>query len=100
LRFFSLLDISGSLTTGGGPLLDGNYWLEDDPVDECGDRSKSVIPNWPAYDPDGVGYSILTVFQTKIDPQADNDESLPHLNDLHGPTFPPLIRVDYRRSKP
>ena len=53
-RFFSLLDVSGSLTTGGGPLLKGNYWLEDEP-DEYGRAPKSPIPNWPAYDPDGVG---------------------------------------------
>lgn len=59
-RFFSLLNVSGSLTAGGGPLLEGNYWLEDQ-VDENGNKQKSAIPNWPAYDPDGVR-SLL--FQT------------------------------------
>ena len=60
-RFFSLLDVSGSLTAGGGPLIQGNYWLEDDTVDEFGARGKSAIPNWPAYDPEGVS-SLLSIY--------------------------------------
>ena len=51
-RFFSLLDVSGSLTASEGPLIQGNYWLEDT-FDEYGNK-RNVIPNWPAYDPDGV----------------------------------------------
>jgi hypothetical protein len=54
-RFFSLLDVSGSLFAGGGPLLKGNYWLEDNVANTPeGSKQKSAIPNWPAYDPDGV----------------------------------------------
>lgn len=41
---------------GGGPLLDGNYWLEEElpmtPDSEL--ERKSSIPSWPAYDPEGV----------------------------------------------
>jgi hypothetical protein len=57
-RFFSLLDVSGSLFAGGGPLIKGNYWLEDLPAspDSVKDR-KASIPAWPAYDPEGVNIS-------------------------------------------
>ena len=58
-RFFSLLDVSGSLFAGGGPLLEGNYWLDDDiPNSTDGNKAKSTIPNWPAYDPEGVSFSL------------------------------------------
>jgi hypothetical protein len=60
-RFFSLLDVSGSLTVGGGPLLEGNYWLDDEAVDEQGNKRKNAIPNWPAYDPEGVSIVPLSL---------------------------------------
>lgn len=57
-RFFSLLDVSGALFAGDKPLIEGNYWLDDDvPSTLEGNKKKSAIPNWPAYDPEGVGYS-------------------------------------------
>lgn len=56
-RFFSLLDVSGSIFSGSGTLIKGNYWLEEDEVgspDSGEDRKPTVIPNFPAYDTDGV----------------------------------------------
>jgi hypothetical protein len=56
-RFFSLLDVSGSLFTGGGTLIQGNYWLEDEIKSETSDSGKerrNSIPSWPAYDAEGV----------------------------------------------
>ena len=54
-RFFSLLDVSGSLCSGGGPLLQGNYWLDNDPVtDSTGYHSPGGIVKWPYYDFDAV----------------------------------------------
>jgi Fungal specific transcription factor domain len=53
-RFFSLLDVSGSLFSGSGPLIEGNYWLEDSPSTPNGDKLKTGIQNWPAYDSNGV----------------------------------------------
>jgi hypothetical protein len=66
-RFFSLLDISSSMFAGSGPLLEGNYWLEDDHSSTT-DRSKSktAIPNWPAYDPDGVSFVHVRKSPTNI----------------------------------
>lgn len=55
-RFFSLLDVSGSVFAGGGTLLKGNYWLEDalPALPESSKKEqKSSIPSWPAYDPEG-----------------------------------------------
>lgn len=68
-RFFSLLDVSGSLFAGGGTLIEGNYWLEDSPQPD-GNRSAGGIRNWPAYDPEGVcpkltlECPLLTTFRT------------------------------------
>jgi len=57
-RFFSLLDVSGSLFSGGGTLLEGNYWLEDSIAGSPTAKGKQVvIPNFPAYDPEGVSNS-------------------------------------------
>jgi hypothetical protein len=53
-RFFSLLDVSGSMFAGGGPLLEGNYWLDDDVPNPPESKQKIAIQNWPAYDPEGV----------------------------------------------
>ena len=58
-RFFSLLDVSGSLFAGGGPLLKGNYWLDDDiPNSPDVNRQRASILNWPAYDPEGVSLKV------------------------------------------
>lgn len=60
-RFFSLLDVSGSLFAGGGPLIEGNYWLEDGPTLPDGSGSSNVIRNWPAYDPEGVRLHLFSI---------------------------------------
>ena len=51
-RFFSLLDISGSLSSGAGPLLPGNYWLDDGL--EKDESSPKKILRWPSYDSGNV----------------------------------------------
>lgn len=56
-RFFAILDISGAMFTGGRPLLDGNYWMDDDiPTTPGGNKEKSGVPNRPAYDSDRVDH--------------------------------------------
>jgi hypothetical protein len=56
VRFFSYLDISGSLSSGAGPLLQGNYWLEEGPGQEKSISKKA----WPYYDNESV---MTNVFQ-------------------------------------
>ncbi|KAG9234145.1 fungal-specific transcription factor domain-containing protein [Amylocarpus encephaloides] len=51
-RFFSLLDVSGSLSSGGGTLIQGNYWLEDELGIDPETNSKRL--GWPYYDDNGV----------------------------------------------
>ncbi|KAL2209457.1 hypothetical protein CC79DRAFT_680116 [Sarocladium strictum] len=47
-RFFSLLDISGSLLSGRGPLIQGNYWLEGG---QSGNGTLNQVGlQWPYYD--------------------------------------------------
>jgi hypothetical protein len=55
-RFFALLDISGSLFTGRGPLLQGNYWLDSEgsSMETADERTDSGSSNWPHYDNGGV----------------------------------------------
>ncbi|KAH7402973.1 fungal-specific transcription factor domain-containing protein [Cadophora sp. MPI-SDFR-AT-0126] len=69
-RFFSILDVSGSLSSGGGPLLQGNYWLDNDPVtDSAGYRPPGGLGKWPYYDSDGVmvnHFHELMVFMAKL----------------------------------
>ncbi|KAF2178035.1 hypothetical protein K469DRAFT_719204 [Zopfia rhizophila CBS 207.26] len=50
VRFFSLLDISGSLLTGKGPLISGNYWLDE----EENGASHTKLRNWPYYDDNAI----------------------------------------------
>ncbi|KAL2074472.1 hypothetical protein VTL71DRAFT_8250 [Oculimacula yallundae] len=50
-RFFSLLDISGSLSSGGGPLLQGNYWVDDGPNQNS---NQTPARRWPYYDDGNV----------------------------------------------
>ncbi|TVY30028.1 Transcriptional regulatory protein [Lachnellula hyalina] len=47
-RFFSLLDVSGSLVSGTGTLIQGTYWLEDD--ENFGTDSPKKVNKWPYYD--------------------------------------------------
>lgn len=47
-RYFSLLDVSGSLVSGTGTLIQGAYWLEDDQNLDSGGPKK--INKWPYYD--------------------------------------------------
>ncbi|TAQ83054.1 hypothetical protein B7494_g8622 [Chlorociboria aeruginascens] len=72
-RFFSLLDISGSLCTGQPPLIPGNYWLEPLPYPSPSpSTSQALSPsrsNWPYYDPNGImtdHFHSLMVFMAKI----------------------------------
>ncbi|KAH8663397.1 fungal-specific transcription factor domain-containing protein [Tricladium varicosporioides] len=66
-RFFSLLDVSGSLSSGAGPLLQGNYWIDDG----LG-GSSSIDPKllrWPYYDSDNVMVSHfheLMIYMAKL----------------------------------
>ncbi|TVY45807.1 hypothetical protein LOCC1_G004038 [Lachnellula occidentalis] len=47
-RFFSLLDVSGSLVSGTGTLIQGPYWIEDDKnFDTDGPKR---VNTWPYYD--------------------------------------------------
>ncbi|KAK6381340.1 hypothetical protein LTS17_004397 [Exophiala oligosperma] len=51
-RFFSLLDISGSLSSGRGPLIQGNYWLEVGKLSSVSLNQSHL--NWPYYDDGSV----------------------------------------------
>ena len=51
-RFFSLLDISGSLSSGRGPLIQGNYWLEVDKPSTNSFNQNDI--KWPYYDDGSV----------------------------------------------
>lgn len=65
-RFFSFLDISGSLSSGGGPLLEGNYWIDDGPQDE---EEARKLDNWPYYDSDHTMVNYfheLMVYMAKL----------------------------------
>ncbi|CZT13609.1 uncharacterized protein RAG0_17109 [Rhynchosporium agropyri] len=52
-RIFSRLDVSAALTAGRGPLIQGEYWLEEDVFDEDGNKRNAIL-DWPAYDLNGV----------------------------------------------
>jgi uncharacterized MnhB-related membrane protein len=51
-RFFSLLDVSGSLSSGDGPLIEGNYWLDDE-QNPNPTHNKKVL-RWPYYDDEAI----------------------------------------------
>lgn len=66
-RFFSLLDISGSLSSGNGPLIQGNYWLEVDKPST--DSLNQNDTNWPYYDDGSVmvdSFHELMVYMAKL----------------------------------
>lgn len=66
-RFFSFLDVSGSLSSGAGPLIEGNYWLDDKEKKELSKPSKSRT--WPYYDPDSVmqnHFHMLMIYMAKL----------------------------------
>ncbi|KAM3078511.1 hypothetical protein ACMFMG_006385 [Clarireedia jacksonii] len=83
-RFFALLDISGSLWSGQGPLLPGHYWIEDAPSPTTAPRqlpddsvlNGTTLPgpaspssgqlNWPYYDDGGVMTSTFHIFMIFI----------------------------------
>jgi hypothetical protein len=56
---------------GGGPLIEGNYWLEDGlpATPDSGIERKNSIPSWPAYDSDGQNanhFHELMVFMARM----------------------------------
>ena len=53
-RFFSLLDVSGSLSSGSGPLIEGDYWLDDGREKDVSSPQKGQILPWPYYDSGNV----------------------------------------------
>lgn len=66
-RFFSFLDVSGSLSSGAGPLLDGNYWLEDTDTGDGSERPKKM--KWPYYDDGNVmadHFRQLMIFMAQL----------------------------------
>lgn len=69
-RFFSLLDVSGSLVSGGGTLLQGNYWLEDEAeFDVDSPQAPQKINKWPYYDNANVmihHFHQLMVYMAKL----------------------------------
>ncbi|KAH8595532.1 hypothetical protein B0O99DRAFT_652010 [Bisporella sp. PMI_857] len=113
-RWFSLLDVSGALFSGGGTLLEGNYWLENSP---CSGK-QPTIPNFPAYDPNGSNanhFHELMVYMARMsrlssesmNKDMDQDivrhEATKVLHELHlwWQSCPPSIRDqsnDWRRQ--
>ncbi|KAI6712771.1 hypothetical protein JHW43_004738 [Diplocarpon mali] len=66
-RFFSLLDISGSLSSGGGPLIQGNYWIDSEPSQES--NPSLGKRRWPYYDDGNVMTNLfheLMIFMAKL----------------------------------
>ncbi|KAE8448159.1 hypothetical protein EG329_009763 [Mollisiaceae sp. DMI_Dod_QoI] len=68
-RFFSFLDISGSLSSGGGPLLEGSYWLEPGLMEDPDADRITQGARWPYYDSDHTlvhYFHELMVFMAKL----------------------------------
>jgi hypothetical protein len=68
-RFFSLLDVSGSLSSGIGPLIKGNYWLEDGPNSNQNPSQKAKLLRWPYYDSGNVmvnHFHELMIYMAKL----------------------------------
>jgi hypothetical protein len=66
-RFFSLLDVSGSLASGGGTLLQGNYWIEDT-LEADGKKNEKLL-RWPYYDHDNTmveKFHELMIYMAKL----------------------------------
>ncbi|KAH6701264.1 fungal-specific transcription factor domain-containing protein [Leptodontidium sp. MPI-SDFR-AT-0119] len=82
-RFFSFLDVSGSLSSGAGPLLEGNYWLDDGANQDSSENSKLL--RWPYYDSDNVVVNLfheLMIYMAKL--SRLSSESMGELG-LHQP---------------
>ncbi|KAF4630573.1 hypothetical protein G7Y89_g7562 [Cudoniella acicularis] len=66
-RFFSLLDVSGSLSSGAGPLIQGNYWIENG-LDGNGAKDSKLL-RWPYYDDGNVmvnHFHELMIYMAKL----------------------------------
>jgi hypothetical protein len=66
-QFFSFLDVSGSLFSGAGPLLESNYWLRDGANQDSFEYSK--LRPWPCYDTDNVVANLshkLRIYMAKL----------------------------------
>lgn len=71
-RFFSLLDVSGSLFVSQGPLIAGNYWVEEGPArltDTPSSPGSISGACWPSYDDAGdltKHFHELMTFMAKL----------------------------------
>lgn len=102
-RFFSLLDVSGSLCSGGGPLLQGNYWLDNDPVtDSTGYHSPGGIAKWPYYDFDAVNFPFIprrSLCQKSLTLLGDG-YSLSRIDGFHGEALAIILGFNARPWNP
>jgi len=85
-RFFSLLDVSGSLASGGGTLLQGNYWIEDT-LEVDGKKNEKLL-HWPYYDQDNTvdNFHELMIYMAKLSQlssEAMSDLGLQHPDLIH-----------------
>jgi hypothetical protein len=81
-RFFSLLDISGAMLSGGGTLIQGNYWLDDELDPGSPNNNKPL--QWPYYDDTGVmtdHYHQLMIHMAKL--SRLSSEALSDLGQQH-----------------
>lgn len=65
-RFFSFLDVSGSLSSGAGPLIEGNYWLDGGDAEGY---ENSKLLRWPYYDSGNVmvnHFHQLMIFMAQL----------------------------------
>jgi hypothetical protein len=84
-RFFSFLDVSGSLSSGAGPLLEGNYWISDGV-----NRDSSKLLRWPYYDSENV---MVNYFHSLMGYMAKLSRLLSESVGELGPHRPDMITV-------